>query len=333
MVGVAVPAMELDLMLRRIILKLLLVLIAACAQASSTYAQGPRRAWSLPDTSGLACAGPGMFVVVHDAKTDGTKRATRSPRVGLYWLPDAKRNVPARWQTLPVDWPRALGPGSDLESVARLPGSSTFLMAESGGRDKQGQVFNRIFAIDLSVAPVRSRLLGVATFPVEIVNVEATTIWRMGDRFFMLFAERGEGDRGSAIQWADLALDPLRVGPVRGAVAVKLPAPVGPRTRAIAGMTLDDAGQIFVVSTRDGGDGGPFASAVWRVGRVQAAGDGIDVALDPAPSSVAVIDGFKIEGLAFCSGPDGDNVLYGAIDDELHGGGVRPLPRRDRSAP
>ena len=311
-----------------LVLGLLLVLLAPSARA-----EGPRRAWSLPDTSGLACAGNGLFLTVHDAKTDGTKRALRQPRVGLYWLPDAKRNAPARWRSLTIEWPRPLGAGSDLESVARLPGTSSFLMAESGGRDKQGQVFNRVFAVDLAAASAQPRLLGVTTFPVEIVNVEATAVWRQGERLFFLFAERGDGDRGSAIQWAELALDPLRIGPVRGSVPVKPPAPAGPRTRAVAALTLDETGAIFVASTRDGGDAGPFASAVWRVGRVQPAGEGIELAIDAAPTAVAIVDGFKVEGLSFCAGPEGESALWGAIDDELHGGGIRALPRRDRPAP
>ena len=82
---------------------------------------------SFPDLSGLAWVEGDTFLAVHDAKNP---EELDRPRVNLLKLPQSLDGI--AWTTLSLSWPGPLGPSGDLESIARIPGTDSFLLVESG---------------------------------------------------------------------------------------------------------------------------------------------------------------------------------------------------------
>lgn len=294
-----------------------LALLAGCAGMTSTpaapavSAASPARsapASGLPPVSGLACLPDGSFLAVTDVKNDPSRPAPFPPVLRL--RAGEKRLT---WEPVAVPWPDPDGAPSDLESVAAVPGTDSFLIVESGFF--QGR-FGRIFRISSG-----GDLLGFTTLTKPVENIEGTAVARVGDRLIFLDAERGENAAATAIRWYDLTLDPLRLGEPRS-VELRLPEPAGPKHRHVSDLAVDAAGRLFTVSDVDPGDLGPFRSIVWEIGRVGEGG----VTLLPTPRRVATVDGFKVEALAACQGADGKTRLFLGADDEDYGGAIRPLP-------
>lgn len=76
----------------------------------------------LPDISGLAWIEQDTFLAVHDAKNP---EENNRPRVSILSLPRTPEGI--RWKPLEIDWPHPLKESSDLESIARIPGTSLYL--------------------------------------------------------------------------------------------------------------------------------------------------------------------------------------------------------------
>jgi hypothetical protein len=96
----------------------------------STVGEAPdafQTASILPDISGLAWIGGDLFLAVHDAKNP---EEDDRPRVSLVELPKSPTGLTR--QTMELTWPEPQGLSSDLESVARIPGTALMLLVESG---------------------------------------------------------------------------------------------------------------------------------------------------------------------------------------------------------
>jgi hypothetical protein len=276
----------------------------------------------LPDLSGLAAMGGGRFVAVHDAKNpDELAR----PRVSLLRTPTSLDGV--SWTPLAVDWPAPLGPSSDLESAARVPGTASVLLVESGEGEADGRRFRRIFHARADGDGVE--LVETAQWPVAVRNVEGTAVARIGSRLVFIYAERAQGRRSTRIRWSPLRLDPLTFGRFRQ-VSYRSRAPHGPGARPVSALEVDHANRLYVASAQDpGDDNGPFSSSVWHVGRVERGPDGAPrVRLRPRPREVARLDGLKVESVAAERTPGGVTRLFAGTDDENYGGVLRPLPVR-----
>lgn len=294
-----------------------LILSAGCS-TGSTGAPPPHTASALPDISGLAFIDGNEFIAVHDVKNPDDR-----PRVSLISLP-ASSAGPVR-ETMEIAWPAPLGPASDLESIARIPGTSLFLLAESGQAKRAGTSFRRIF-----LAQYRDRRLDIVDavdWPVPVHNVEGAAVARSGDQFVFLFAERAEGEPETLVRWASLSLHPMTFGPFQE-VAFAAPDPTGPYARPVSAIEVDDAGRIIVASAVDtGNDSGPFRSVIWRIGRIENdGGTGSRVVLDARPTRLATLDGIKVEGLALRPQPGGAVEIFFGTDDEHHGGIIRHIP-------
>jgi len=301
--------------------------VAACAARQARHshywpAAGTGRASLLPDVSGLAWLGGDRFLAVHDAKYPDE---AGFPRVSLLDLPAGLDGV--RWTPLAIEFPGE--PASDLESVARVSdasGHDLVLVAESTEEVAEAPFARRIFLIEVS--GVGAAVVDQAEWPVATRNVEGTAVAAVGGALLFLFAERADGEPSSEIRWAELRLDPLRFGPFRSAGAFSTPGPTGPNARPVAALEVDARGVVYAASSEDpDDDGGPFRSAVYRIGRVVADGGGA-VVLDPAPVQLAVLDGLKVESLAARERGHGIVELWVGVDDEYYGGTIRRLPER-----
>jgi hypothetical protein len=276
---------------------------------------------TLPDLSGLAWMGGERFVAVHDAKNpDELDR----PRVSLLRTPTTVDGVP--WAPVALGWPAPRGPSSDLESAARVPGTRSVLLNESGEGVSNGRRFRRIFHARLGDAGLQ--IVQTVRWPVRVQNVEGSAVAIVGGRLFFLFAERAEGQPSTMLRWARMRLNPLTFGRFRG-TTYRSPAPKGPDARPVSAIDVDHRNRIFVASAFDSGDDdGPFASAVWHAGRI-ATGKGATarVRLLKRPRRIARLDGLKVESLAARRTAAGRTELFAGTDDENYGGALRLLPQ------
>lgn len=293
----------------------LLALLAGCAGAPPPAAPvgPPSPASGLPPISGLACLPGGGFLAVTDVKNN-PKQPPAFPPVLRVRPGEEGRSL--TWEPVDVLWPdpEPDREPSDLESVAAVPGTESFLLVESGFF--QGR-FGRIFRISAG-----GDFLGSTTLTRPVENIEGTAVARVGDRLVFLAAERAEDAESTTIRWFDLTLEPLGLGESRS-VELRLPEPAGPRHRHVSALEADADGRLFAASDFDPpGDRGPFRSIVWEIGRVGEGG----VTLLPSPRRVATLDGFKVEALAACQGEDGKARFFLGVDNEDYGGAISPLP-------
>lgn len=299
--------------LRRVVLPVLTgSLLAGC----STAAQDDHAQSSLPGLSGLAWVDTDRFLAVHDAKDEGD--GAGGNRVSLLRLPRSKSDGLAR-TPLVVRFPG--GVARDLETASPIPGGG-LLFAESGQKGGSPRLFVARLA---DGALVIDRVL---PWPVPVDNVEAIEVGRVGGRLVLLFAERGRGQDRTALRWAEFSLEPPAFGAFR---TVDWPAvdPVGPRARPVSALTLDRAGRIYVASSHDPDESGPFRSVVWRIGVLAADRDGAPQVRLVEPVRIATLDGCKVESLAMRPTPEGNEQLFVGTDDERYGGILRPLPAAD----
>ena len=284
----------------------------------------------LPDLSGLVWVRDDLFLAVHDAKT---RKEANLPRISLLTLPSSSKGV--LWRPVDVVFPGE--ESNDLESAARIPGTTQILLAESG--DNAGP-FNRIFLVDVrddAVEAVGMTRWSTFTKP---YNVEATAVAKAGPegRLF-IWAERNSGNASTDLKWAKLSLDPLSIGGPIGSIPFTLPedaydAHGSPLySRPLVAIDIDSKGHIYVAAAldpeeiSDTPDNGPFRSIIYKIGSI----NGDRIVLDPNPRVIAMLDGVKVESLAVRE-HQGRQEIFVGTDDENYGGILRVLPMRREGA-
>lgn len=295
-------------------------LLISTAAGLPSRSQGVERARSLPDISGLVWLEEDLFIGVHDAKPSPGQ--PQLPRISLVRLPQSNgKGVSGEPLDLPV--PNDGAPISDLESASRLPGTQSFLLAESG---QEGRQARRLFLA--SYRNGRVTLDAQAPWPVPVTNVEATEVVEVGGQLLFVFAERADGRGQTRLRWAPMFLNPLRFGAFRQ-VTYRGLDPVGDGARPIVALAAAADGTLYGASSFDpGNDGGPFRSVVWQIGRITADADGQPrLELSPA-RRLATLDGLKVESLAVRESTQDGTQLFIGTDDENYGGILRPLPVR-----
>ena len=124
------------------------LLVVLCVASSSSDTDGGLRPAQLPgpipDFSGLAWVEGDTFLALHDAKYPEEKDRVRASLIRLPRSLDGITLMP-----LALDWPSPQGPSSDLESIARIPGTNSFLLTESGEERDDRQQFRRVFLTEL----------------------------------------------------------------------------------------------------------------------------------------------------------------------------------------
>ena len=281
---------------------------------------------TLSGVSGLAWIDGGKFLAVHDAKGRDQRH---KPRLSIVRLPTGVK-VTEELSGQPITgvvWPAGSHPPADLESVARVPGTSWYLLAESGYGydDAHRRRLRRIFRLKLDGGPRRAQ---AQRWPADVEDVEGTAVARVGRRLVFLYAERAEEKPQTQIVFRELDPRTLLVGRQLSRQPFRAPKPTGARARHVSALEVDAGGRLYAVSAQDPGDAGPFRSVVWLVGRVQESAGG-SIRVEPVPDGprrLASLDGLKVEGLAVRALPGKPMELFVATDDEWYGGLVRPIP-------
>jgi hypothetical protein len=294
-------------------LALILPWLAACAgrPAPQTTPPPPEataapEARQLPPLSGLACLPDGSFLAVVDTKNNDPADAPRVIRVSLL-------GQETTWEPVPVVWPAPDGTSNDLESVAAVPGTDSFLITESGFR---GGRYGRIFQITLD-----GEILRTGHLPADVANIEGTAVAQTSGGLVFLFGERGSGvirSAGLDLSGPDVLLS-LFADSVRFEVVD--PPGEGDKHRNVSTLEIDASGRVFAASAFDPDTPqGPFRSVVWEIGRM---GDRLTL---EGPRRIVDVPDAKVEALAFCRGADGREQLFLGSDDEAFGGSLRPVP-------
>lgn len=291
--------------------------LLATAPADDACAQEP--ASNLPDLSGIAWVEGDMFLAVHDAKNGGE---TNRPRVSLVYRAVDEQGI--LWTPLDVAWPGQNAESNDLESIARIPGTRTFLLCESGDDDSE---FQRIFLATLESPSNELVINEVVNWPVPVFNVEATAVALVGGNYYFAFAERAEGSKTTNVQWAPMQLNPLSFFGTFRSAKVTARYPAGPGVRPIVALDADSNGFLYAATAYDSGDdNGPFRSYASIIGQFAQNRFGtVFLALARTPGVIATQDGLKIEGVAVREEPGEGRQLYAGTDDENYGATMRQV--------
>jgi len=278
------------------------------------------RASTLPDLSGLAWITEDLFLAVHDAKNP---EEIDLPRVSLLHLPRGLDGI--RWESLKLKFPGQKS--SDFESAAAIPGTGQVLLVESTEEQNEKPFSRRIFLAELLRDGLK--IVDVKEWPIKTKNVEGTAVARIGERLVFIYAERAVGEENTEIRFADVELQPLKIGSFKNAGTFTSPDPTGENARPVSAMDVDSTGVVYVASAEDpGDDNGPFRSAVYTIGVVTLKNGEPKVVLDHEPTQLAVLDGLKVESIAVREQPGKGLEIFVGLDDENYGGTMRPIPLR-----
>ena len=261
----------------------------------------------IPDLSGLGWFHDDLFVAVHDAKNPEEKSLQR---VSMLKLPQDLKGI----QCKPLSLKFPGGKSNDLESIARIPGTSDFFLVESG--DDAGP-FQRIFLVEFS-SNWWARVVDVLEWPVAIKNVEGTAVATVGEHLIFVYAERAEGSNKTDLMFLDY----------EGArTAGTFINPDFPRTnRPITALDVDSEGWVYAASAFDPeDDNGPFRSVVWELGRITTNSTTDEPELELNPLQLAVLNGVKVESVAVREMDGSGLELFAGVDDENYQGTMRQL--------
>jgi hypothetical protein len=274
------------------------------------------RLTTLPDLSALAWLDGDRFLALHDSKNPLMRER---PRISLLHLPQSFGSQ--FWKVLNLDWPAPQGASSDLESIARIPGTESFLFVESGEKYKNNPQFRRIFHVELQNDQLKLR--SFMELPATVTNIEGAAVVRLGSQFIFIFAERADSQKATNLTWAELQFEPLRLGRFQN-VKYRPKAFWGPGWRPVSALEIDRQGHIYIASAFDPNDDkGPFRSVIWRIGRITDSRS--KITLSRRPILIARLDGLKIESLALRE-QNGKTELFAGSDDEFYGGALRLIP-------
>jgi len=283
--------------------------------AESGYIQ----ATGFADVSGMAWIRDDLFLVIQDAKNPETL-----PRACLLEVPTGPAGI--FWKPLDVQFPEYNA--NDLEGIARIPGTDRFILAESTEELAEKPYSGRLFLGELRGESLE--IIDLVRWPLKTENIEGTAIARVGERLLLLFAERAHGRNSTGIHMADLRLSPLRLEQVILGGTFTCPYPCGENARPVSAIAVDASHNIYVASAEDpDDDNGPFASAVYSIGKLVQEGPVVTMRLDENPRLIARLDGMKVEGLTIRERSGKPRELFVGLDDENYGGTVRPIRLRD----
>jgi len=219
----------------------------------------------------------------------------------------------------PLDWPKQGAPPDDLEAVTSVPGAEGLFLAVNS----KGRVYPLTFAGE------RVSLKPGFTLPEFLTGeeVEGLSVQRLKGRLVIAWGYRGAGRRSGILDYGLLDLEKLLgdgpkrpeeivTGRARAAVEVQYPWPEDSNTRHIADLKIDESGNVWAAAAYDPNDTvGPFVSAVYRLGRLDASRTPVRFERD---EDLPLVRTFrrKIEGLELLPG----GVFIFGAEDEMRGG-------------
>lgn len=237
------------------------------------------------------------FLIVHDNKKPGENR------LALLTVNSSKPDV----EYLPLPWPNNVDLPVDLEAITRVPsrGNVALIAASSQGRLYYFTIENNqlisMQVFDLPEIPQDSNFEGLA---VQEIDGQLVIVW----------AHRGEAKDPGVIYWGILDLNSQQIS-VQGSAKFTVPWPQA-QVRHISDLKVDPAGTLYVTSTTDTGDDGPFSSAVYVGGVFTVSQSKVQFRVNPELAALYRFDGYKIEALELIPGENG-GVIFGTDDENM----------------
>jgi hypothetical protein len=226
----------------------------------------------------------------------------------------------------PEQPPSSLAPGSpDISGLGFVGEEDLLAVHDAKGGSDRARV-SRVYLPDTEA------VLHTDTVPVEAGDrqwpgTDLESIASSPGTSLTLLAESG-GGRSDGEPVPRIFLAEYRRGQLFILDATNWPVPVD----NVEGTAVTSAAGnlVFLYAERasavDPGNGGPFRSTVWRIGRLHADYHGQPLlSLESRPRRLAMVDRLKVEGLAVRRIAGKTQIVIGS-DDESYGGVIRPLP-------
>jgi len=235
------------------------------------------------------------FLVVHDNKEPNQDRA------GVVTVEAGKEPTYKR-----LNWSGG-DPPEDLEALAAVPGQKgEYVAGTSKGKlcrirvdDSKGVEVIKVFQIP-----------GVP----ENSETEGFDLQKIGDVIVAAWADRGDGEEPAILTWSKFEPATNEFSETHSA-KIHVPWPEN-EARDVSDLKIDQAGVVFISSAFDGGDDGPFASAVYTAGAFHSARGEVGFAQNPALTRLYHFEGRKIEALELVPGRAG-GIIFGTDDENL----------------
>lgn len=293
----------------------------------------------LPDISGMAIYDHQSYLVVHDVKSHEVK-----PRLGILTV---KTGENPTLDPVSLDWSTFSRKGNDLESICAIPGKpGEYLTAESGyykpnsGPVIHGTIYHILISKNQSGNFI-GKVLQAIQFPDNLKQVEGIACLPASEKGnTVILAERGargyQGIIPGNLHWDYLVLERSQVKKQSFTSQGSISFLTGDTdwcksadTRSCSDIFIDDQQRLWISSTQDGGDNGPFRSVIYLAGRVLP-GSSKPVVLFPDPLIAWKVEGFKVEAISginkTSSKENGCPIsLSLGTDDEAFGGTWRNL--------
>jgi hypothetical protein len=251
------------------------------------------------------------FLVVHDNKFK------EQPRFGIiFWR--EKENPQyidisiANSKYLPVD----------LEAITIIPEQkNNFLALASNGNIYQGELnFSKTKVSLFKKIELPSSFDSSTTLGVKDSDFESFALQKLNEKTIAVWAERGKAQKPATIYWGVFDLPTLTITP-QGSTKLTVPFPIEGEVRHISDLKIDPAGVVYISSASDGGNNGPFQSAIYIAGSFYLQDEKFvfQQNLDLVP--LGRFEKHKIEAIELVSGKLGG--LFLGTDDENLGAFLR----------
>ncbi|HEY9801568.1 MAG TPA: hypothetical protein V6D25_14525 [Leptolyngbyaceae cyanobacterium] len=293
----------------KLIIKIL-ILLSLLLISQQVFAQSwrPVRASILYGISGMALVNQDKsswdFLVVHDNKQ------TNQERLALVTI--RGKNQP---EYLSLNWPSNTPSPIDLEALTSIPKvKDNFIALSSSGKayhiklDSEQKSVSILKEFELPRIPKGS-------------NFEAFSLQNIEGKLVAIWAHRGEAEQPAIIYWGVLDLNKYQIN-FAGSTQLKVPFPSG-NVRHISDIKVDSAGIVYISSSSDAGDNGPFQSAIYVAGYLGLRNNKIIWQQSSQLVPLYRFNYHKVEGIELIPGADGGIVA--ATDDENFGASVYML--------
>lgn len=244
-----------------------------------------------------------VLLTVHDNKKGG------EPRLGLVTMAEKK---PVKYEGLV--WPDSVNIPIDGEALCKYPiGENTYVVMSSMGKcflftfDPTSKQITITGRFDLPEAHKGSNFEG---FDLRLLNdTLMAAIW----------GHRGQDEDPAVIYSGVFNPRTMKFANIM-TLPFKTPFPKK-KVRYISDMKMDEAGTLYVVSSSDTGDNGPYESAVYIVGNIRFNGTQASITANSQYVRLFTDTKHKIEAMELVPGEFG-GIIYGT-DDENKGASIQ----------
>ncbi|MFH0881968.1 MAG: hypothetical protein V2A56_03205 [bacterium] len=240
-----------------------------------------------------------VFLTVHDSKFSWQKR------VGVITI-DNDTLV----HSDELDWPAGFEKLTDIECIARCPGDTSFIMMTSRGRGLHFRINQDYTGIE-----------GISEFDLPLPKemdpqIEGFAIFNAFNTVYAFWGDRGKDRRPATVWWGTIDMDTYTIT-VEDSTLISVPWPDKGEVRHLSEMRIDSAGGLWITSVRDGGNHGPFDSAMYMAGFFHPSeGHQLRFTIEQSLIPILRIPAHKVEAFDFVPGHPG-GIVFGTDDEKF----------------